>query len=151
MGRKAWWLVAAVGLAGCADGEEVAPVAEEEVLGTLRQAEAGGPVSWTRFARGAGLELASAVAQDRDGNVLTTVLFTGSADLGTGPLGSGEPEVPGVVLAKYSPDGRLLWTKVLQGARAGCSRWMRWARTVRATCCSRAGARQARRWGPWRP
>ncbi|MCP3139626.1 hypothetical protein [Pyxidicoccus xibeiensis] len=118
MGSKAWWLVAAVGLAGCGGEEDAASVGQEE-LGTLKQAEVEGPGAWTRLARGAGPQLGSAVAQDRDGNVLTTVLFTGGVDLGTGPLGSGEPEVPGVVVAKYSPGGRLLWTKVFRGGAGG--------------------------------
>ncbi|WP_164017541.1 hypothetical protein [Pyxidicoccus trucidator] len=122
MRAKAWWALAVVGLAGCGGTleEDAPPAEEEESLGTIRQAEtSGGPVSWRRYGRGEGLQLGSAVTQDRDGNVLTTVLFTGAADLGTGPLGSGDPEVPGVVVAKHSPDGRLLWTRVFEGRAGG--------------------------------
>ncbi|NMO16345.1 hypothetical protein HPC49_04580 [Pyxidicoccus fallax] len=120
MRARAWWLVATVGIAGCGGlPEDTAPEPEEEELGTLRQAEATGPVAWVRFGRSEGEELGSAVAQDRDGNVLTTVVFSGGTDLGTGPLGSGDPEVPGLVLAKHSPGGRLLWTRVFQGRAGG--------------------------------
>ncbi|MFP2909853.1 hypothetical protein ACLESD_33390 [Pyxidicoccus sp. 3LFB2] len=121
MRAKAWWAVVVVGLVGCGGTPEDAPPAkDEESLGTLRQAEtSGGAAAWVRYARGEGLQLGSAVTQDRDGNVLTTVLFTGAADLGTGPLGSGAPEVPGVVLAKHSPGGKLLWTRVFEGRAGG--------------------------------
>lgn len=118
MRAKAWWALAVV-LSGCGGTrEEASSSPHEESLGTIRQAEgAGGSVEWVRFARGAGMQLGSAVAYDRDGNVLTTVLFSGGADLGTGPLGSWDGEVPGVVLAKHAPDGRLLWTRVFQGRK----------------------------------
>jgi hypothetical protein len=120
MRATAGWALAVV-LAGCGGTLEQDEVPlHEESLGTLRQAEAsGGPVTWVRFGRGEGLQLGSAVTQDRDGNVLTTVLFSGGADLGTGPLGLDDPEVPGVVLAKHASDGRLRWTRVFQGRRGG--------------------------------
>ena len=120
MRAKAWWVLAVV--AGCGEmfPEDDGTSPPEDSLGTLRQAEdVGDAVEWVRYARGADLQLGSAVTQDRDGNVLTTVLFSGGADLGTGPLGSGDAEVPGVVLAKHSPAGRLLWTRVLQGRKGG--------------------------------
>lgn len=123
MGAKAWWaVVVVVGLAGCGGAleEDVPPAGDGDSLGTVKQVEdSRGSVAWARYARGAGLQWGSAVTQDRDGNVLTTVQFTGVADLGTGPLGSGDPEVPGVVLAKHSPGGQLLWTRVLEGGAGG--------------------------------
>jgi hypothetical protein len=122
MRAKAWWALLVVGLAGCGGTQdaEAPPSNDGESLGTVRQAQGpGGGVSWVRHARGEGLQLGSAVAQDRDGHVLTTVLFTGSADLGAGPLGSGDPAVTGVVLAKHSPGGQLLWTRVFEGREGG--------------------------------
>jgi hypothetical protein len=125
MRAMAWWVAAVVGLGGCGGALEEEGLTREpgaESLGTVRQSAdtgSGGRVSWARFAWGEGVDWGSAVAQDRDGNVLTTVLFSGSTDLGTGPLGSADAEVPGLVLAKHSPAGRPLWTRVFQGRKGG--------------------------------
>lgn len=123
MRAKAWgWAVVVAGLAGCggAPDEAAGEQSGEEPLGMVRQAEAsGGEVSWTRLGTGPGLELGAAVAEDRDGHVLTAVLFTGSADLGRAKVDFGRPDIPGVALVKHSPEGELLWTRVFQGRPGG--------------------------------
>jgi hypothetical protein len=123
MRARAWgWVVLVAGLAGCGGVPEEAAgeLSGEGPLGKVRQSGAsGGGVAWTRFGTGPGLEVGSVVTQDRDGHVITAVHFTGSADLGRGPVGPGTPEVPGVALAKYSPEGRLLWTRVFHGRAGG--------------------------------
>ena len=89
----------------------------EGPLGRVRQAEAsGGEVSWTRFGTGPGLELGAAVAEDRDGHVLTAVLFTGSADLGRDAMDGTFLLVPGMlaglgaVLARWATI-RAVWRR----------------------------------------
>ncbi|MDI1443332.1 hypothetical protein [Polyangium sp. 6x1] len=68
------------------------------------------------FVLGAGdaeLQRANAVAIDSAGNVLVTGEYNGSMDLGNGTVTSGGVE--DVFIAKYSPSGFHMWSKVMGG------------------------------------
>jgi hypothetical protein len=52
----------------------------------------------------------SDLAADRDANLLVAAAYGGALDLGLGPLPV--PETDAALVAKYSPEGKILWTHV---------------------------------------
>ncbi len=78
--------------------------------GLLARYDANGELLWARTARGPGYEGVFAVDVDGDGNAVITGSF-GSAHLalGTDTLDNGQPGLGDVFIAKYGPQGELLW------------------------------------------
>ncbi|WP_437538932.1 hypothetical protein WME79_22755 [Sorangium sp. So ce726] len=57
-----------------------------------------------------GIAKYSTLAADAQGNLLAAGLARGTFDLGAGPM-AGATESQDILIAKYAPDGRLLWAK----------------------------------------
>ncbi|HLL52682.1 MAG TPA: hypothetical protein VK447_03990 [Myxococcaceae bacterium] len=114
-------MLALVGLAGCGvpaeaqeAGKEVRAQEEEElaaVASPVTPAALTGGADWVRHPESSGYTVASSVVQDRDGSVLVLANVEGSVDFGRGSLSSTAQARWLIVLAKYAPDGRLLWAK----------------------------------------
>ncbi|MBN8227478.1 hypothetical protein JYK02_08155 [Corallococcus macrosporus] len=110
-GRLLWSVALAVALAGCG------PVEAPEASPRAREAElSGGDFVWVKHLGSSRSDQASAVAFDRDGNILALLNYQGSVDLGAGPVGSGNPDSHGFAVAKYTTAGALLWTRSFEVA-----------------------------------
>lgn len=115
-----WGWVAAVGLAcGGPVETEAPPGAQEQAQAPEPEVEAswatssqGGATRWVRVIDGAGDERAIAVVRDADGNLVVLTEFSGSIDFGTGPILGPPDGTFSIALAKYRPDGGLLWFRV---------------------------------------
>ncbi len=85
------------------------------VQGGGGETTAGGELLWAKHAGGADLDVSNGVAVDAAGNSLVTgVFFSGTATFGAGePNATVLTKVGGgdAFLAKYTPDGSLLWAK----------------------------------------
>lgn len=107
-------LLLGAGLAACGgpgvEAPEVAPpVRVEQEAGTTG---GSGALRWARQLTGPGEDLGRIVA-DRDGGYLAMVNFTGSIDLGKGPVvAPGGSSRPSMALARYDVNGNLTWVKV---------------------------------------
>lgn len=104
------WLLVACGEGGVEPGPGEVPVA------TVEQAHARGPgaTRWVRRSTNDDFndELSTDLAVDRQGNVIVSGSYTGAPDLGGGPLPSSGRVGAFGFLAKYAPDGDLLWVRV---------------------------------------
>ncbi|WP_240359901.1 DUF7594 domain-containing protein [Pyxidicoccus trucidator] len=80
------------------------PSAEQTDVITLHRAD--GTVAWTRTFTQAGLSLGKVVVTTL-GNVLVAGSYSGSPDLGKGPL----PQGTGLVVIKLTPSGAVDWTR----------------------------------------
>ncbi len=84
------------------------------------EAASGGELLWARQAGGAGLTSGSAIAVDAAGDSLVTGIFNGSATFGFGEPNETMLTADGHIhddlfVAKYAPDGSLLWVKQAGG------------------------------------
>jgi hypothetical protein len=76
----------------------------------------GGQVQWAKAMAGYVVS-ATGVVADHSGNAVVVGSFRGTMDLGTGPISStGGSGVPDIFIAKYNPQGGILWVKQLGGA-----------------------------------
>ncbi|WP_375766959.1 PQQ-binding-like beta-propeller repeat protein [Archangium gephyra] len=112
-----WTLLFILGLVACGvplpAEEQAAPAVgqstqEEQELGSLP-----GSLRWSREIDGARRYSlgGEGLVSDRHGGVLLWVNFTGTTDLGGGPVTA--PPEGGVGLASYDSEGRLKWSRVL--------------------------------------
>ncbi|XXF81415.1 hypothetical protein P2318_17165 [Myxococcaceae bacterium GXIMD 01537] len=121
--RWAWGglLMVAVwaGCGGTFDPEEV-PVPEASALQTQRLDERGtrppGATQWARLITGPGVHNVVETEQDRDGNIIVLTPFDGTIDFGGGPISTSGNMDKRIALAKYQPDGRLLWVKTFKAS-----------------------------------
>lgn len=129
--RGLWLAVLLTGLAGCGSP----PVADEPDRAlTSEQAEEASHtpshsprLRWFLHPTAPGQEdSAVAVTMDRDQNTIVLFTFSTSIDLGSGPLTGPGTDHPGVfrrklAVAKFRPDGRLLWARAFAAVSAGSS------------------------------
>ncbi|EAU70010.1 hypothetical protein [Stigmatella aurantiaca] len=114
-------LLLAAGVAACGGGAGDAPESGGRVP---RVQEASGRASWIGPLRWAHPltgpdDNTGNIVSDRDGGFLAMVNFTGSIDLGEGPLlAPGGPASAAMALARYDVHGHLKWAKVF-GAQPG--------------------------------
>jgi hypothetical protein len=120
-GWRALPLLLAAGVAACGgpvleEAESEAPAQVEQQLG-----EHGKPTSalrWAHLLSGPSYN-SGKIVSDRDGGFLALVNFTGSIDLGQGPiLAPGGASSGAMALASYNVNGQLRWVKVF-GSRSG--------------------------------
>jgi hypothetical protein len=118
--RGLWLAVLLTGVAGCGGP----PVADEpDRVPTSEQAEEASRIAsssprtrWFLHPVAPGLaDTAEAVAFDQNQNTVALFSFNPSIDLGSGPLtGSGPENALMLAVAKFRPDGRLLWARVFE-------------------------------------
>lgn len=127
MGRAWWglWLAVLVGC-GTVPLEEEAPEPEPRELRAQRQEGRGavprGTTQWARLITGSGIHNVIETEQDRDGNIIVLTVFDSTIDFGGGPLSTSGNMDKRIALAKYQPDGRLLWVKTFKPSAVGESR-----------------------------
>ncbi|HEX5751120.1 MAG TPA: hypothetical protein VFZ09_33150 [Archangium sp.] len=130
MERK-WWragiaLLAVVGLVHCGvvppegeqeDGlpQEEHAASEEPLSASWRSGSSQGATRWFRHPRTPFDAESLAIVQDADRNVIVSVSVGGTIEFEPGhPLGRGIPEERLIAVAKYAPDGRLLWARTFE-------------------------------------
>ncbi|MDC0710374.1 hypothetical protein POL68_17995 [Stigmatella sp. ncwal1] len=121
---RAWQvlsLLLAAGVAACGGGAGDEPVSEARVP-MVQEASSRegwtGPLRWAHALTGPG-DNRGRIVSDRDGGFLSMLNFTGSIDLGKGPLlAPGGPASAAMALARYDVHGHLKWVKVF-GAQPG--------------------------------
>ena len=69
-----------------------------------------GQLAWLKAQQGCTAS-ANSVKVDRAGNVIMVGSFAGTIDFGTGPMASAGGGVGDIFVAKYSPQGAILWAK----------------------------------------
>ncbi|MFY0522111.1 hypothetical protein ACN28I_02515 [Archangium gephyra] len=114
---RAWVFVLVGVLAGC--GGSVAPepplqAREPEQEEQAHRAGAScspGATQWVRRSTGTESEIAQRVAVSRNGEAIIVGTYQGTADFGGGPLLSAPPLLDNAFIAKYAPDGTLLWSR----------------------------------------
>lgn len=111
-GQRLRSVMAVVALTGCAPSEMTGSQSQTP---TQEAGLAAGAPLWVKFPGSSRPDAAHAVAFDRDGNLVALFLYTGSVDLGAGPVGSGNPGSSGFAVAKYTTGGALLWTRAYEG------------------------------------
>lgn len=106
-------LLMGVGLVACGPGvQELDPVTVQEEQQAVSTPASAGALRWARPLTGPGEDVGRIVA-DRDGGYLSMVNFTGSIDLGNGPIvAPGGSSRPSMALARYDVNGKLQWVKV---------------------------------------
>jgi hypothetical protein len=114
------WLVV-LALVGCGGGEwkeedppaeAAAPVLAHDDASAERERSSRGPkVRWVQHPRGPAFDIGVSVAFDREGNAIAAGSVESGADFGSGMLGR---DVPALALARYSPEGRLLWVRLFE-------------------------------------
>lgn len=110
--RLLWGVMAAVALARSTPSE----AAEAQTQAQVQESwHADDGFIWVKHLGSSRPDQAHAVAFDRDGNILALFLYTGSVNLGAGPVGSGNPDSFGFAVAKYTTAGALLWTRAYEG------------------------------------
>ncbi|XXF81416.1 hypothetical protein P2318_17170 [Myxococcaceae bacterium GXIMD 01537] len=118
---RAWkrWL-AVLALAGCGGEaweqrearEEVEATAATNAASPERGGSSHGPeFRWVRHLSGPAFDIGVSVAMDREGNALSASSVESGVDFGSGMMGR---DVPSLGLAKYSPEGRLLWARLFE-------------------------------------
>lgn len=130
--ERRWWragiaLLAVVGLARCGgvppDGEqedglpqEGRTVPEEAPLSaSWSSSSSQGATRWVRHPRTPFDAEALAIVQDAGRNVIVSVSVGGTIEFEPGrPLGRGVPDERLIAVAKYAPDGRLLWARTFE-------------------------------------
>ncbi|MBZ4410256.1 hypothetical protein K8640_18785 [Myxococcus sp. XM-1-1-1] len=79
------------------------------------EARAAGALTWSQHVTGPSEETGR-IASTRDGGFISFVNFTGTVDLGTGPIQApGGPEGRGLALVRHSPQGQKSLLRVLSG------------------------------------
>ncbi|MBN8468366.1 hypothetical protein JYJ95_17755 [Corallococcus exiguus] len=117
-----WGAVLVVWLAGCGappEENDLAPTPAEALEVQETDAVAAGAPGhdprgrpyWVRPIRGADDDFPTGIEHDREGNVVTAGYSFPPVDFGTGPIGPANGLVG--TLAKYRPDGTLVWAKLL--------------------------------------
>ncbi len=79
----------------------------------LAKYSAAGAHLWSKRFGAAGAEMVKSMALDANGNIVVTGSCNGTADLGTGPVASAGSN--DIFVAKYSPAGAPLWSKIIGG------------------------------------
>lgn len=117
-GFSAWGLITALlVVAGCGGFHESSTGGGEEVPGSDpkssegRQHGSGGETRVVLQSHGFDDESPSAVAVDRERNIVVLASFRYVADFGTGPLVAPSPEAFNLALVKYRWDGTALWAR----------------------------------------
>lgn len=105
-------------LAGCGPGGELLPEElspqERENRSDPRRRDSGGETQWVETVRSAGeTDAPVAVAHDSRGNVLTLGNHRTPINFGRGPMGSASGASV-LALSKHSPEGELLWVRLLE-------------------------------------
>jgi hypothetical protein len=77
--------------------------------GFLVKLDADGTTLWSQIFGGTSYDAGQSLAVDSNGNVVVTGYFSGTIDLGGGPLSSAGGT--DVFLAKLDPDGKHIWSK----------------------------------------
>ena len=70
-----------------------------------------GTLQWARVGTGAAQDAVTGLAIDKSGNVIAAGVSQGSIDFGRGPLTGATPSSRSTFVAKYTPDGALLWAR----------------------------------------
>jgi hypothetical protein len=122
-------ILAVAMLAGCdVGGEDPSDAREEDPLGSQgkpKPRDSGGQTRWVHTVRSEGSNDAPvAVGQDEQGHVITLGNHRTPIDFGQGPVGT--PGASVLAVSKYSPEGQLLWVRLLEApSRPGVSPYVR--------------------------
>ena len=136
--ERRWWragiaLLAVVGLARCGvvplEGEqedrlqqEEHAASEEPLSDSWRSGSSQGATRWLRHPWTPFDAEALAIVQDADRNFIVSVSVGGAIEFEPGrPLGRGLPEERLIAVAKYAPDGRVLWARTPREAGTSSS------------------------------